>query len=148
MGMLDPGLVHSVMAKKLGVPFVNLRAFQPAPEALKRIPASVAQRYQVLPLTEMDNGLVVAIDDPTNMERMEEARFAAGTKLIPVMAPARRDPPGARDRLRRASRRSRRPARRAETDLGVEQLTLRLIIEAGGEEAIEQQAGAAPTTRW
>src|SRR5204863_484126 len=51
MGMLDAGLVHSVRAKKLGVPFVNLRAFQPSPEALKRIPSAVAQRYQVLALT-------------------------------------------------------------------------------------------------
>jgi len=145
MGMLDPGLVHSVMAKKLGVPFVNLRAFQPSPEALKRIPASVAQRYQVLPLAEMENALVVAIDDPTNMERMEEARFAAGTKLIPVMAPAG-EIRAALETLYANEQALQAAIARAETDLGVEQLTLRLTNEAGGEEAIEQQAARADST--
>lgn len=142
MGMLDPGLVHSVMAKKLGVPFVNLRAFQPSPEALKRIPPSVAQRYQVLPLTEMENALVVAIDDPTNMERMEEARFAAGAKLIPVMAPGAE----IRQALEAAYGAEQSSQQRADSELNVEQLALRLAVEVGGEEAIEQQAGQADST--
>ena len=159
--MLDPGLVHSVMAKKLGVPFVNLRAFQPSPEALKRIPPSVAQRYQVLPLAEMDNALVVAIDDPTNMERMEEVRFAAGTKLIPVMAPgveirqaleaaygAEHGPQAARtepDLRRRAAhaaavdrsgrRRGDRAAGRAQTDSTLVKLVNKIIVDA-----VEQKA--------
>ena len=142
MGMLDPGLVHSVMAKKLGVPFVNLRAFQPSPEALKRIPAGVAQRHQVLPLAEMENALVVAIDDPTNMERMEEVRFAAGVKLMPVMAPRAE----IRQALEAAYGSEQSLPARADSDLGVEQLALRLSIEAGGDEAIEQQAGQADST--
>jgi type II secretory ATPase GspE/PulE/Tfp pilus assembly ATPase PilB-like protein len=142
MGMLDPALVHSVMAKKLGVPFVNLRAFHPSPEALKRIPPGVAQRYQVLPLAEMENALVVAIDDPANMERMEEVRFAAGAKLIPVMAPGTE----IRQALEAAYGAEHSPQPRADSDLNVEQLALRLSIEAGGEEAIEQQAGQADST--
>jgi type II secretory ATPase GspE/PulE/Tfp pilus assembly ATPase PilB-like protein len=146
MGMLDPGLVHSVMAKKLGVPFVNLRAFQPSPGALKRIPAAVAQRYQVLALAEMENALVVAVDDPTNMERMEEVRFAAGAKLMPVMAPAIE----IRQALETAYAQDPSYAAalaRPETELGAEQLTLRLLNEAGGgEEAIEQQAKQADST--
>jgi type II secretory ATPase GspE/PulE/Tfp pilus assembly ATPase PilB-like protein len=145
MGMLDPGLVHSVMAKKLGVPSVNLRAFQPSPEALKRIPPAVALRYQVLPLAEMENALVVAIDDPTNMERMEEVRFAAGAKLMPVMAPAAEirqalELAFAHDQSFQAA------LARAESDIGAEQLTLRLTSEAGGEEAIEQQVSQSDST--
>jgi type II secretory ATPase GspE/PulE/Tfp pilus assembly ATPase PilB-like protein len=143
MGMLDAGLVHSIMAKKLGVPFVNLRAFQPSPEALKRIPAMVANRYQVLPLAEMENTLVVAIDDPTNMERMEEVRFAAGTKLMPVMAPAAE----IRHALEVAYAHEREMEAAVQADMGAEQLTLRLSNEAGtGEEAIEEQAGRADST--
>ena len=59
---------------------------RPTPEALKRIPAAVASRYLVLPLAQTESGLVIAIDDPTQMERMEEVRFAAGTKVVPVVA--------------------------------------------------------------
>jgi type II secretory ATPase GspE/PulE/Tfp pilus assembly ATPase PilB-like protein len=144
MGMLDSALVHSVMAKKLGVPFVNLRAFQPSPEALKRIPASVAQRYQVLPLAEMESSLVVAVDDPTNMERMEEVRFASGAKLIPVMAPAS-EIRQALDAAYSAEGDFHAAVQRAE-ELGAGELTLRLTNEAGGEEAIEQQVGQADST--
>jgi type II secretory ATPase GspE/PulE/Tfp pilus assembly ATPase PilB-like protein len=127
------------------VPFVNLRAFQPSPEALKRIPATVAQRYQVLALAEMENALVVAVDDPANMERMDEVRFAAGAKLIPVMAPAGEirqalEQAYAHDQSFQAA------LARAESDVGVEQLTLRLTNEAGGEEAIDQQVGQADST--
>jgi type II secretory ATPase GspE/PulE/Tfp pilus assembly ATPase PilB-like protein len=146
MGMLEPGLVHSVMAKKLGVPFVNLRSFQPSAEALKRIPPGVAQRYQVLPLAEMENALVVAIDDPTNMDRMEEARFAAGTKLIPVMAPAAEIRQALESAYAHEQAVQSAPPR-ADSELGAEQLTLRLANEAGaGEEALEQQAARADST--
>jgi type II secretory ATPase GspE/PulE/Tfp pilus assembly ATPase PilB-like protein len=145
MGVVDLELVHSIMAKKLGVPYVNLRRFRPAPEALKRIPPAVANRYGVLPLAEVDNALVVAVDDPTQMERMEEVRFAAGTKLIPVMAPAQ-DIKDALDAAYGTERDFEAAVRRAETDVGIEQLTLRLSSEAATDEATEQQGAQIDST--
>jgi type II secretory ATPase GspE/PulE/Tfp pilus assembly ATPase PilB-like protein len=145
MGMLAIDLVHSVMAKKLGVPFVNLRTFQPAAEALKRVPAAVAQRYQVLPLAEMDNALVVAVDDPTNMERMEEVRFATGSKLIPVMAPTA-DIRRALDAAYASEREFEAALARAENDVGAEQLTQQLSNEGGVDEASEQQVAQTDST--
>mgnify|MGYP001572369542 CR=1 FL=1 len=44
MGVLDADVINSVMAKKLGIPFVSLAAFDIAPEILKRVPAAVAPR--------------------------------------------------------------------------------------------------------
>jgi type II secretory ATPase GspE/PulE/Tfp pilus assembly ATPase PilB-like protein len=145
MGVVDIELVHSVMAKKLGVPYVNLRKFRPSPEALKRIPPAVAGRYGVLPLAEVDNALVVAIDDPTHMERMEEVRFAAGTKLLPVMAPAH-EIKEALQAAFGAERDFEAAVRRAEADVGVEQLTLRLSNEAAADEAMEQQSAQIDST--
>ncbi|HEY5898202.1 MAG TPA: ATPase, T2SS/T4P/T4SS family [Burkholderiales bacterium] len=145
MGMLDTNLMHSVMAKKLGVPFVNLREFHPASEALKRIPAAVAQRYQVLPLAEIDNTLVVAVDDPTNMERMEEVRFVAGSKLMPVMAPAA-DIRRAIETAYAREREFEAAIARADNDVGAEQLALRLSSESAADEATEQQNATADST--
>src|SRR5689334_14830330 len=88
MGVVDIEVVHSVMAKKLGIPVVDLGKFKPAPEALKRLPAAMASRYRVVPLAEVENGLVIALEDPMRIERLEEVRFVAGTKLIPVVASA------------------------------------------------------------
>ncbi len=86
MGVVEPEVIQAVMAKKLGIPFVDLRNFEIAPEILKRITAAAAHRYQVVPLAESDRALVVALANPMDLEKMEELRFIFGTKLIPVMA--------------------------------------------------------------
>ena len=145
MGVVDIDLVHSVMAKKLGVPYVDLDKFRPSAQALKRIPAAVAARYGVLPLAEVDNALVVAIDDPTQMERMEEVRFAAGTKLMPVMAP-RHEIKAALEAAYGSERDFEAAVQRAEADVGIEQLTLRLSSEAAADEATEQQSAQIDST--
>ena len=88
MGVVEPEVIHAVMAKQLGIPFIDLRAFAVAPEVLKKIPGNVAYRYQVVPLAESDKALVVAVDNPMDMAKMEDLRFIIGSKLIPVMASA------------------------------------------------------------
>jgi type II secretory ATPase GspE/PulE/Tfp pilus assembly ATPase PilB-like protein len=145
MGVVDMQLVHSVMARKLGVPFVDLTRFRASPEALKRIPPSVANRYQVLPLAEADNALVVAVDNPANMERMEEVRFIAGTKLIPVMAPPA-DIKRALELAYAGDKDFDAAEQRAEKDVGIDQLTQRLSFESGVDEAAEQQAAQIDST--
>ena len=145
MGMLERGLMHGVMARKLGVPFVDLRKFRPSPEALKRIPPALASRYQILPLAESDGALVVAVDNPTNMERMEEVRFVAGTKLVPVMAPAA-EIRQALESAYGAEQQFEAAVQSAENDVGIEQLTMRLSTEGGGDEAGEQQNAQIDST--
>ena len=88
MGVVEPGVIQAVMAKKLGIPFVDLQAFEIAPEILKRITPNAAHRYQAVPLAESDRSLVMALANPMDLERMEELRFIVGTKVIPVMASA------------------------------------------------------------
>ena len=88
MGVVEPDVILAVMAKKLGIPFVDLRTFEIAAEVLKRLTAAAAHRYQVVPLAESDRSLVVALANPMDLEKMEELRFIVGTKVIPVMAAA------------------------------------------------------------
>ena len=144
MGMVDIEVVHTVLAKKLGIPVVDLTKVRPSPEALKRIPPALANRYQVLPLAEADNGLVVAVDDPTNMERMDEVRFVAGSKLIAVVATPQE--------IRQALEVAYGPpaedtsTRRALEDIDIGQLKQRLTSEGGIDEANETQAPATDST--
>ena len=145
MGVIDMDRVHNVMAKKLGIPCVNLRKLRPTPEALRRIPVAVASRYRVLPLAESDSGLVIAIDDPTQMERMDEVRFAAGTKLVPVMAPLQ-DIKEAIEVAYGVERDFDAALKRAETDVGVEQLTQRLASEAAADEVSDAQSAQIDST--
>jgi type II secretory ATPase GspE/PulE/Tfp pilus assembly ATPase PilB-like protein len=133
------------MAKKLGIPVVDLRKFQPSQSVLKRIPAAIANRYQIVPLAEAENALVVAVENPMNMERMEEVRFIAGSKLIPVMAPAL-DIKEAIELAYGVESDFEAAARSAASDVGVEQLTMRLSSEGVVEESAEQQAAQIDTT--
>jgi type II secretory ATPase GspE/PulE/Tfp pilus assembly ATPase PilB-like protein len=92
----------------------------------------------VLPLAEADNALVVALENPMNMEKMDELRFVAGTKLAPVMAAAQ----DIRDALERWYGPARDPelaTRRAGMDVAVGELTTRLASEGGEIEAHEAQ---------
>jgi len=140
MGVVDAEIVNSFVAKKLGIPFVNLRNLEVAPAAVKRIPWAVANRYQAVPLAEADNGLVIAVIDPTDTERMEELRFIAGTKLIPVMA-SMQDIEDALDRVYGPERDLEAAARSAESDVDIEQLNQRLDTE-GAEDDLNEQQGA------
>jgi type II secretory ATPase GspE/PulE/Tfp pilus assembly ATPase PilB-like protein len=144
MGMVDIEVVHNVMAKKLGIPVVNLRTMRPSPEALKRIPAAIAIRYQVLPLVESEGGLVVAVDNPTNMERMDEVRFVAGSKLIAVVA----TPQEIKQALELAYGQPEPEisTRGPQENIDIGQLTLRLTSEMGATEASETQAPATDST--
>jgi len=158
MGVVEPEVIHAVMARKLGIPFIDLRAFDIAPEILKKIPANVAHRYQVVPLAESDKALVVAIDNPMDMTKMEDLRFVVGSKLVPVMAsagdirgallknygpPGQAETPGARAAERDAALPL---ARSAEPDTHIGQLTAQLAAESAEIELDERHAKENDTT--
>ena len=86
MGVVDADVVNAVIARKLGIPNISLKSFRIPPEILKRIPAPVAQRFQAVPVAESDNALVVAVENPMDMAKLEELRFVLGSKLLPVKA--------------------------------------------------------------
>jgi type II secretory ATPase GspE/PulE/Tfp pilus assembly ATPase PilB-like protein len=145
MGVVDAGVIRSLMAQKLGMPFIDLDKFHISPEALKRIPHAVALRHQILPVAEAENALVVAIADPTNMAKMEELRFIAGMKLVPVIA-SPEEIRRALDRSYAAAETDGTPARSAGVDAGVAQLTSRLMAEGGEHDLDEHHAAQSDST--
>ena len=142
MGVVDAEVVNALMARKLGVPFVNLKNFHIAPEVLKRVPAAVAHRFQTLPVAEAENSLVVAVENPTDMAKLEGLRFVAGMKLLPVMASG--------DDIRAALERCYGPTQaaapvaavRKAPDVGIGELTHRLSVETADADLDEQQSAA------
>ncbi len=158
MGVVEPEVIHAVMARKFGVPFIDLRAFEIAPEALKKIPANVAYRYQVVPLVESDKALVVAVDNPMDMAKMEDLRFIVGSKLIPVMASANDisgallrnyGPPGLLEAsdARAANKDAALPqARSSEADTHIGDLTAQLVAESAEIDLDERHAVRNDTT--
>jgi len=140
MGVVDTEVVHALMARKLGVPFVNLKNFQIAPDVLKRVPAAVAHRFQTVPVAEAENSLVVAVENPTDMAKLEGLRFVAGMKLLPVMASG--------DDIRAALERCYGPTQaplstvRKTPDIAIGELTHRLSVETADADLDEPQFAA------
>ena len=130
MGVVDAEVVNALMARKLGIPFVNLKNFRIPPEVLKRVPAAVAHRFQTLPVAEAENALVVAVENPMDMAKLEGLRFVAGMKLLPVMASGDeiRAALGRSYGRRRGGPRAAAPARKS-ADVGIGELTHRLAAE-------------------
>ena len=160
MGIIDTAAINDVMAKKLGIPAVDLRSLHIPPEILRRIPAGAAYRYGIVPVAESENALVIAVENPLNMERMEQLRFIAGSKVIPVMAP--------KEDIRYALEKNYGPAsidsvslrelkgdggagalpagHATDPEIDVEELTSRLASESGDLELNEQHAAQSDTT--
>jgi len=160
MGIVDSAVINDVMARKLGIPTVDLHGIRIPPEILKRIPAGVAYRFRIVPVAESDNALVVAVENPLNMEKMEQLRFIAGSKVIPVIA-RKEDIRYALEKnyapvdVGRANLRETRsdgksstlpPGPSDDADVAVEELTSQLAAESGELELNEQHAAQSDTT--
>jgi type II secretory ATPase GspE/PulE/Tfp pilus assembly ATPase PilB-like protein len=141
MGVVDAEVVNALMARKLGIPFVSLKSFQIPPEALKRVPAAVAHRFQTVPVAEAENALVVAVENPMDMAKLEGLRFVAGMKLLPVMASGD-DIRVALERFYGPTQGAAVPAVRKAPDVGIGELTHRLSIETADADLDEQQSAA------
>ncbi|MEF3168321.1 MAG: GspE/PulE family protein [Deltaproteobacteria bacterium] len=64
IGFVSDSDLARVIAEQAGRPFVDLMAFTPDMELLKRIPAAVARQQCVLPIMMKDGRLHIAVHDP------------------------------------------------------------------------------------
>ena len=62
---------------------------QITPEVLRMIPAEIAHRHCVLPIRQEENTLIVAVENPDDVEAIERLRFVTNRELVPIgIAPA------------------------------------------------------------
>jgi type II secretory ATPase GspE/PulE/Tfp pilus assembly ATPase PilB-like protein len=89
MGIVDQATINRLMARKLGIPYVNLSRFDIDPNALKLVPEKVATKYNVMPIALLDQQLFLAMENPLLIEPLNEVRFYAKRSVEPVMADAK-----------------------------------------------------------
>ena len=81
LGLLDrDGLVHA-LAVQHDIPRVNLAQAEVDDEALRCIPADVAQRYQVLPLKISNGQLDLAMADPFDLQAVDDLSAVCGFEI-------------------------------------------------------------------
>ncbi len=66
-------------------PFVNLDEYEACFANTQLVPRAVAERYCLFPLFKIDNVLTLAMDDPLNLEAMDQARQFAKSEVDAVL---------------------------------------------------------------
>lgn len=86
MGALKDSDLLQYLSEQHGVPSIKLSEFKIAPEVLKIIPAGVASKYQVMPISAKDSTLTVAMIDPSNIFALDDIKFLTGYRVEALIA--------------------------------------------------------------
>ncbi|MBN1296285.1 type IV-A pilus assembly ATPase PilB [bacterium] len=95
-GRLGSAIVHlkylneeditEVLSNQFGVPSVNLNSFDIEESVLKLIPAEVARKYMLIPISRTGASLTIAMADPSNVFAQDDLKFMTGYHVEPVVA--------------------------------------------------------------
>ncbi|WP_409450549.1 ATPase, T2SS/T4P/T4SS family [Aquabacterium sp. J223] len=85
-GRVSRADLQNALARKMGYPFVDVASFPAEVEAVRRLPYAVATRLNTLPLLWRSGRLMVALEDPSRRDVIEELEFAAQGKVVPALA--------------------------------------------------------------
>ncbi len=87
---VDPLRVLQARAHLHNMKAIDLHQRPPEPSAISLVPAAVAQRHKVMPITRTVSAgsdvLVVAMTDPSNVMAIDAVQAAARIKIMPVLA--------------------------------------------------------------
>jgi type IV pilus assembly protein PilB len=87
LGFIQDGQITQFLSQQFGVPAVDLSQFKEIDQqVIKLVPADVARKYQVMPLTRTGATLTIAMVDPTNVFAMDDIKFMTGYNVEPVVA--------------------------------------------------------------
>ncbi len=87
-GLITRANLQTALARKMGYPQVDVLAFPIDIEALRKLPVAAAQRLEMLPLGLMNGKVIVATEDPSRRDRIDEAEFLTQSKVVPVLPAA------------------------------------------------------------
>jgi type IV pilus assembly protein PilB len=86
MGATTPDSVHIILARNLGIPFVKLREFVIDPKVYRLVTPEIARKHKLMPLALHGEHLVVAMEDPVDVEVINLLRFTAGREIEVAVA--------------------------------------------------------------
>ena len=89
--LIELGFVTSldsarVLAKRLGMDFVDLAEAPVDDIVAQRIPEEIARRYRAIPISEADGVLRVAVADPTDVFALDDLQVITKAVIVPVVA--------------------------------------------------------------
>jgi type IV pilus assembly protein PilB len=85
-GKISDEDLHKAIAKKFGLPYVELHHLNVDPVLIDLVPAELARKYGLIPISTQNNYLTVAMTDPSNVEAVHMLQFITGLQPIIVIS--------------------------------------------------------------
>lgn len=85
--LIEPDEILRVLASRFGMEMVSLVNLPIAPDAIAAVPADVARKYKIIPVSKHDNILTIAIGDPLEVDTLDSLRYILKTDIEGVVAP-------------------------------------------------------------
>jgi type IV pilus assembly protein PilB len=86
LGHLTDRQLVETLSQQFKVPSVELNGMDVDEAVVKIIPADIARKYTIFPVTKAGATVTVAMTDPTNVFAMDDVKFMTGYKVEPVVA--------------------------------------------------------------
>ena len=84
--LITPQQLAFFTSLQLQVPFVNLKKEEIRPNAVALIPEVIARKYSIIPIDVTDNTLIIAMEDPRDIQAMEELAALTRKRIEPVLS--------------------------------------------------------------
>jgi type IV pilus assembly protein PilB len=87
LGYIGEEEIASFLSRQYGVPAADLNNVKVDPAIIKLIPAEVADRHLIIPLSRTGSTLTVAMANPSDIFVIDDLRFMTGYNINPMVAP-------------------------------------------------------------
>ena len=85
-GLIGDDVLAQALARQFGLEFLDLEQTPPAVELAEIISAEMMMRFECVPVRQLDNGLVVAVADPTRLRSLDDLEMLLDQRLEHVVA--------------------------------------------------------------
>lgn len=79
-------VILSALSAQLDISFVELEDYVIDPEVVHSIPDKVARKYFVIPIARDEMGITLAMNDPTNVQAIDDIQLMTNATVFPVIA--------------------------------------------------------------
>ncbi len=86
LGYASQGAILSVMAKQIGIEYIDFAERKPDPAAVALVPKELATRYILMPVEIREGQLVVAMADPQNVLALDDLRIITSRDIKPAIS--------------------------------------------------------------
>jgi type IV pilus assembly protein PilB len=83
--LADPKAVAVAASHEFGVPLLDLDAVEIDLEVIRAVDQKLLNRHRVLPLVKRGQRLFLGISDPTNLQAIDDIKFATSLRVDPVV---------------------------------------------------------------